>query len=34
MGENGKKRIKELSWDNVSIPLIEAYKQIDELVKS
>lgn len=34
LGESGKKRIKELSWDKVSIPLLQAYKQIDELVKS
>ncbi len=33
LGENGGKRVKELSWDKVSIPLLEAYKQI-ELVKS
>jgi glycosyltransferase involved in cell wall biosynthesis len=29
LGENAEKRVKELSWDKVSRPLIEAYKRLD-----
>jgi glycosyltransferase involved in cell wall biosynthesis len=33
LGKKAKKRVIELSWDKTSLPLIEAYQQIQKRIK-